>query len=321
MKYKNFPNKSSCKRFYTDPDHLGRLPEIVKEISKNCLSGEIFSHIGLFPVPDKKQIISLIDLLKDILLPGYFGHQEICRSDLEYHIGSEIFSLFDLLSDQITQSIIHDCRRYDQECSDCQKRGDQEAVKFIEKIPELQRLLSLDIKAAYNGDPAAKSYDEIVFSYPCIEAIIIYRCAHELFNAEIPLLPRVMTEYAHNITSIDIHPGATIGESFFIDHGTGVVIGETTHIGKNVKIYQGVTLGALSFPKDEKGELMRGVQRHPTIEDDVVIYANATILGGDTVIGARSVVGGNVWVTESVPSDTKVLNEKSKNLMLRKNNE
>jgi len=306
---------------YLKNDFLDKLPDTVKKISKNCLSKKVFSHIGLFPVPDKRLINSLIDLLKDIMLPGFFGHQEISESDLEYHIGNEIFSLFDILSDQITQSIVHDCRRYDQECSDCHRRGNQAALDFIEKIPHLQKLLTLDIKAAFDGDPAAKSHDEIVFSYPGLEAILIYRCAHELFESDIPLLPRIMTEYAHNITSIDIHPGASIGKSFFIDHGTGVVIGETTQIGDNVKIYQGVTLGALSFPKNEKGELMRGIKRHPTIEDNVVIYANATILGGNTVIGTHSVVGGNVWLTESIPPYTKVLNEKSKNLIIRRNNE
>jgi serine O-acetyltransferase len=174
--------------------------------------------------------------------------------------------------------------------------------------PGLREVLATDVLAAYEGDPAARSYDEIVFSYPGIFAVSVYRMAHQLFEQQIPLLPRIMTEYAHTITGIDIHPGAKIGESFFIDHGSGVVIGETTVIGKNVRIYQGVTLGALSLPKDA-GKLLRGKKRHPTIEDDVIIYAGATILGGDTVIGARSVIGGNVWITESVPADTKVLLE------------
>jgi serine O-acetyltransferase len=168
--------------------------------------------------------------------------------------------------------------------------------------------LATDVDAAYEGDPAAKSYDEIVFSYPGIFAISVYRIAHQLFEQQIPLLPRIMTEYAHSVTGIDIHPGAQIGERFFIDHGTGVVIGETTVIGNKVRIYQGVTLGALSLPKDA-GERLRGQKRHPTIEGDVIIYAGATILGGETVIGARSVIGGNVWITESVPPDTKVLLE------------
>jgi serine O-acetyltransferase len=169
--------------------------------------------------------------------------------------------------------------------------------------------LASDVRAAYEGDPAAKSYDEIVFSYPGVFAVMVYRIAHQLHIQQIPLLPRIMTEYAHSLTGIDIHPGAEIGESFFIDHGTGVVVGETCKIGRNVRLYQGVTLGALSLPRDA-GERLRESKRHPTIEDNVIIYAGATILGGDTVIGARSVIGGNVWITESVPPDTKVLLEK-----------
>ena len=167
-------------------------------------------------------------------------------------------------------------------------------------------MLSLDVTAAYEGDPAAKSHDEIIFSYPGIFALMVYRVANKLHTLGVPLLPRIMTEYAHSITGIDIHPGATIGKGFVIDHGTGVVIGETTHIGDNVRIYQGVTLGALSLPRDA-GEKLRGTKRHPTIEDGVIIYSGATILGGDTVIGAHSIVGGNVWITSPVPPNTKVV--------------
>ena len=176
-------------------------------------------------------------------------------------------------------------------------------------MPDLRKMLARDVRAAYEGDPAARSYDEIIFSYPGIFAITVYRVAHRLFEAGVPLLPRIMTEYAHNMTGIDIHPGAQIGDRFVIDHGTGVVIGETTRIGDNVRIYQGVTLGALSLPKDA-GQRLRGRKRHPTIEEDVIIYSGATILGGDTVIGARSVIGGNVWLTNSVPADTTVVMEK-----------
>lgn len=172
----------------------------------------------------------------------------------------------------------------------------------------MRKILATDVRAVYEGDPAAKGYDEIIFSYPGIFAVTVHRIAHKLFEFKVPLLPRIMSEHAHSVTGIDIHPGAEIGERFCIDHGTGVVIGETTKIGKNVRIYQGVTLGALSLPKDA-GEKLRGKKRHPTIEDDVIIYSGATILGGDTVIGARSVIGGNVWLTESVPPDTKVIME------------
>jgi serine O-acetyltransferase len=211
-----------------------------------------------------------------------------------------------MLSEQITHSIRHECFRYDQSCSECGERGQAVALQVIESVPWLRKILATDVRAAYEGDPAAKSHDEIIFAYPGIFAIMVYRTAHKLFELGVPLLPRIMTEHAHSATGIDIHPGAEIGERFVIDHGTGVVIGETTEIGDNVRIYQGVTLGALSLPKDA-GERLRGSKRHPSIEDDVIIYSGATILGGDTVIGARSVIGGNVWITESVPPDTRVI--------------
>ena len=194
----------------------------------------------------------------------------------------------------------------DNDFSEREERAHREIEIFFSKLPMVREMLEYDVQAAFDGDPAAKSLDEIIFSYPCLVAISIYRLAHELFEQGIPLIPRMMTEYAHSITGIDIHPGARIGKSFFIDHGTGVVIGETCEIGNNVKLYQGVTLGALSFPKDERGKIIRGVKRHPTIEDDVTIYAGATILGGQTIIGKGSVVGGNVWLTHSIPPYTKV---------------
>jgi serine O-acetyltransferase len=224
-------------------------------------------------------------------------------------VGQSATSLFDLLSEQICRSIRHDCLRYDLPCSDCDERGYRLSLQFLEAIPDLRKSLAADVRATYNGDPAARSHDEVIFSYPGIFAITVYRIAHLLVNLDVPLLPRIMTEYAHNITGIDIHPAAKIGKSFVIDHGTGVVIGETTEIGDNVRIYQGVTLGALSIPKGTSDEF-RGKKRHPTIEDDVIIYSGATILGGETVIGARSVIGGNVWLTDSVPPDTTVVIEK-----------
>ncbi|MDH3882401.1 MAG: serine acetyltransferase, partial [Desulfobacteraceae bacterium] len=196
-------------------------------------------------------------------------------------------------------------------CTECDEQGQKMALALLESIPSIRKTLGTDVRAVYEGDPAAKSHDEIIFSYPGIFAMTVFRVAHKLFELQVPLLPRIMTEHAHSLTGIDIHPGADIGESFVIDHGTGVVIGETTFIGKNVRIYQGVTLGALSLPKDA-GEQLRGKKRHPTIEDDVIVYSGATILGGDTVIGARSVIGGNVWITKSVPPETKVIMETPK---------
>jgi serine O-acetyltransferase len=216
--------------------------------------------------------------------------------------------LYEVLTEQIKRAISHGAKIgaagdvMDKEASEC-------AAAFLTELPRLRHLLALDVQAAYEGDPAATCRDEIIFSYPGIYAVTVYRLAHELYKMRVPLIPRIMTEHAHHRTGIDIHPGTRIGSSFFIDHGTGVVLGGTAIIGNNVKLYQGVTLGAFSFDKDGKGELVRDTKRHPTIEDDVVIYAGATILGGDTVVGRGSVIGGNVWLTHSVPPGTRVLQE------------
>jgi serine O-acetyltransferase len=285
------------------------LPGIVDDIVESCHDKECFEHIDAELIPSLRSVIEIIDRLREILFPGYFTREKIDRTNLKYQTGLSVDAVFEMLAEQITRSLRHECLRYDQPCVECVQLGYQEALRFLESIPKIRKVLATDVRAAYEGDPAAKSYDEIVFSYPGIFAITVYRIAHELFQRQIPLLPRIMTEYAHSITGIDIHPGARIGESFFIDHGTGVVIGETTVIGKNVRLYQGVTLGALSLPRDA-GERLRGKRRHPTIEDHVIIYAGATILGEKSVIGARSVIGGNVWITESVPPDTKVLLER-----------
>jgi len=285
------------------------LPHIIDDIVESCTNALCFNHVDAAVIPSKGSVIEIIEIIKDILYPGYLGQQEIDRHNLPYHIGGEVTTLFEKLSYQVSRSIIHECRRYNRLCTQCIDRGQKEAVNFLKKIPKLREILALDVRAAFDEDPAAKSYDEIIFSYPGLLAITIYRVAHELYVQDVPLIPRIMTEHAHSVTGIDIHPGAQIGERFFIDHGTGVVIGETSIIGNSVKIYQGVTLGALSFAKDEEGRLIRGTKRHPTIENDVIIYANATILGGDTVIGARSVIGGNVWITQSVPPDTMVILE------------
>ena len=229
--------------------------------------------------------------------------------NLGYYFGQEVTAFYEALAEQITLAIRHECLRHDQPCTDCLNRGHESAVAFLEELPKLRRILARDVVAAYEGDPAAKGYDEIIFSYPGVFAVTVYRIAHQLHHQGVPLIPRIMTEYAHSLTGIDIHPGAHIGERFFIDHGTGVVVGETTIIGDRVRVYQGVTLGALSLPRDSV-ERLRTAKRHPTIEDDVVIYSGATILGGETVIGARSVIGGNVWITESVPPDTRVFLKK-----------
>lgn len=285
-----------------------KLPAIAEKIIKNCNNTECYTHVDYEPIPSKESVIRIIDKLKEILFPGYFSQVKLDPVNLKYYLGQSVSELFDLISEQVALSIRHDCFRYDQPCSECVDRGNEVALVFLDSIPFIQKTLATDIRATYDGDPAAKSYDEIIFSYPGIFAITVYRIAHKFFELEVPLLPRIMTEYAHNLTGIDIHPGAKIAESFVIDHGTGVVIGETTEIGKRVRIYQGVTLGALSVPRDA-GDQLRGKKRHPTIADDVIIYAGATILGGDTVIGARSVIGGNVWITQSVPPNSKVIVE------------
>ena len=285
-----------------------KLPAIAEKIIKNSNKPECFTHVDYEPIPSKESVIKIIDKLREILFPGYFSQVKLDPINLKYYLGQSVSEIFDLISEQVALSIRHDCFRYEKPCSECVDRGNEAALAFLDSIPFIQNTLATDIRATYDGDPAAKSYDEIIFSYPGIFAITVYRVAHVFFQLEVPLLPRIMTEYAHNLTGIDIHPGAKISESFVIDHGTGVVIGETTEIGKRVRIYQGVTLGALSVPKDT-GDQLRGKKRHPTIADDVIIYSGATILGGDTVIGARSVIGGNVWITQSVPPDSKIIVE------------
>jgi serine O-acetyltransferase len=255
--------------------------------------------------------------LRSVLFPGYFNDEKLDPVNLRYYVGQTVAVLFNMLSEQISRSIRHDCMKFNLECTECTERGYENALALIESIPELQQTLSTDILAVSEGDPAAKSYDEIIFSYPGLFAVTVYRIAHKLYSLGVPLLPRIMSEYVHGETGIDIHPGAKIGERFVIDHGTGVVIGETSEIGKNVRIYQGVTIGALSVPKG-KIEEMKSQKRHPTIEDDVIIYSGSTILGGKTVIGARSVIGGNVWITESLPPDTQVLIESPRQIYRKK---
>lgn len=308
---------------YTDLEHVcefeedaiipaqeDRLKAVVSEMVRSCADGQAVDHVGAALIPSKEEIIRILGILQDILFPGFFGRQELTPSTLEFHLGNEITILFEVLSSQIARSLRHECRRLDTLCVRCIQTGREEAIRFMEMLPQLRQMLSKDVMAHYDGDPAAKSFDEIVFCYPGLYAIFIYRVAHELNARGIPLMPRIMSEHAHSVTGIDIHPGATIGSDFFIDHGTGVVVGETTRIGDRVRIYQGVTLGALSVPREsEGGTSLRGRKRHPTIEDDVTIYAQATILGGETVIGARCVIGGNVWLTSSVPPDTTVLIE------------
>ena len=289
--------------FTTENRH--QLPAIINDLVASSRDRQLFAHIDAELIPSEEKVVEIIQRTRRLLFPGYFNRQPLDDSHLEYAVGMEMTRLFEILSGEIALSIRHDCQRYDLVCTHCQERGQQEAIHFLKQLAEIRKVLTTDIQAAYDGDPAAKNIDEVIISYPGVLAITTHRIAHQLWRQEIPLLPRMMSEYAHSITGIDIHPGATIGKSFFLDHGTGVVIGETSKIGERVRVYQGVTLGALSLPKEEV-EQLRHEKRHPTIEDDVTIYAGATILGGETIIGAGSVIGGSVWITASVPSGTKV---------------
>jgi serine O-acetyltransferase len=309
---KEKPRRNQCETEIETKRHLREeIPRVVEQLVLSCEDKRCFDHVGPDHIPSRDSIVDIGLRICRILFPGYFIRSRLERFNLGYYLGQEVTDLFEILSEQIAIALRHDCFRHNLPCIACEERGRQITVDFIRKLPALRVTLATDVRAAYEGDPAAKSYDEVIFSYPGLFAVTIYRAAHELWELQVPYIPRVMSEYAHCTTGIDIHPGAHIGESFFIDHGTGVVIGETTQIGDRVRLYQGVTIGALSLPKGA-GELFRTQKRHPTIEDDVIVYSGATILGGETVIGARSVIGGNVWLVASVPPDTKVFMETPK---------
>lgn len=314
--------EEACKTsFGRDWEWRRQIPGAVDSILESFKEPDSRAHLDASPMSDESTIIEIVQLVRAIIFPGYFGRTQIEHHSLNYIIGELCLRVYDLLSVQISRAHKNDCSAFligNAECVDCDDYGRKAAVEFLKAIPRLRRLLAKDVLAAYEGDPAAKNFDEIIFCYPGLCAITIFRIAHALHTMGILIIPRIMTEYAHRITGIDIHPGAQIDESFFIDHGTGVVIGETTVIGKNVQIYQGVTLGALRFYKDENGRIIRGTKRHPTIENNVTIYAQATILGGDTVIGEGATVGGNIWLTHSIPPGSLVQNEAA-NIRLREN--
>jgi serine O-acetyltransferase len=255
-------------------------------------------------LPSRTSCIKIMQELRSLLFPGYFHLSEFSDEGIGFHVGAILDLLAIHLREQIKRGFCFGCvdEGTAKRCSD---RAEQITSAFLNRLPDVMALLGDDVQAAYEGDPAAKSPGETILCYPGVFAITNHRIAHELYNLGVPVIPRIISEDAHSATGIDIHPGAKIGRKFFIDHGTGVVIGETTIIGNRVRIYQGVTLGAKSFPLDEKGNPMKGIDRHPIIEDDVIMYAGATILGRIT-IGARSVIGGNVWLTESVPPDSSI---------------
>lgn len=302
-----------------------QLPNLTNRIVETYFEVGSINHIGHCPLPQYEAVIEILDDLKEVLYPGYRRRVGLHSGNVTYHAGDLIDGLHDKLTTQIARALQHEARvRRGEQCTpgldDFEAKGQAIAIEFLERIPGLRRLLATDVRAAYDGDPACQSLDEVIFCYPGLDAVTVYRLAHVLWDLGVPLIPRMMTEWAHKETGIDIHPGARIGDHFFIDHGTGVVIGETTDIGQHVKLYQGVTLGALSFPTDAEGNLIRGKKRHPTIEDRVVIYASATILGGTTVIGHDSVIGSSVWLTGSVEPYATVMMEKPR-LRIRAGNE
>lgn len=264
------------------------------------LQGLFHQHRDGNPLPSSKRLEEIINLSRSILFPGYFGKSQVNIDTIQYQIGVNVEKLHRLLSEQILAGLCFSCGETKNiHCNECKTEAERITTQLIAKFPELRRILGTDVTAAFNGDPAAKSTAEIISCYPVIKTLTNYRIAHELFVMGVPLIPRMMMEMAHSETGIDIHPGATIGSYFTIDHGTGVVIGETCVIGNNVKLYQGVTLGAKSFPLDEEGNPIKGIPRHPIIEDNVVIYANATVLGRIT-IGDHCVVGANTWVLQDM---------------------
>ena len=297
-------------------DYTHTLTQAVSELSDNR------SYEGLFhqykdgdPLPSGKSLRRIVELAREILFPGYFGNSTVHRRTINYHIGVNVEELFGLLTEQIQAGLCFGLENNPSE-NIIKKIPDRDtaasiAARFISKLPEIRRILATDVEAAYYGDPAATCFGEIICCYPIIRAITNYRIAHELYMLNVPLIPRIITEMAHSETGIDIHPGAQIGHHFTIDHGTGVVIGATCIIGNNVKLYQGVTLGAKSFPLDNNGNPIKGIPRHPILEDDVIVYSNATILGRVT-IGKGATVGGNIWVTENVPAGSRIVQRKNK---------
>ncbi len=289
------------------------LAQTVTELSEDSsLKGLFHEHQDGDPLPSGKVLHEIIELCRAILFPGFYGKSTVNHHTITYHIGVNIERLYNLLTEQIHAGLCFDAKETgDCACDTKREKAIDLAGQFISRLPALREVLATDVEAAYNGDPAAESYGEIISCYPIIKALSNYRIAHELLLLGVPLIPRIITEMAHSETGIDIHPAARIGHHFTIDHGTGVVIGATCIIGNHVKLYQGVTLGAKSFPLDEDGHPIKGIPRHPILEDDVIVYSNATILGRITV-GRGATVGGNIWVTEDVPAGARLVQKKYK---------
>jgi len=259
-------------------------------------------------LPSREALTRVVEDLRAVLFPGYVGSPDLTREGMRFQVGATLDRALRELQEQIRRGLCFAECPPSRDCAACDQRAEEITQAFLGRLPEVRRLLATDVQAAYEGDPAATSPDEAIFCYPGILAVTCQRLAHELYRLKVPLIPRIITEQAHSWTGIDIHPGASIGERFFIDHGTGVVIGETAVLGNNVRLYQGVTLGARSFPLDDQGHPIKGIPRHPVLEDDVIVYAGATILGRITV-GRGSVIGGNVWVTRDVPPGSRISQE------------
>jgi serine O-acetyltransferase len=305
--------------------HSEKIASAIQELSEyELLKGLCHEQIESNPMPSSTVLMEVVGLCRAILFPGYFGNASVTRQNLSFHIGINVEKLHQMLSAQISsglcfekQILAHlteDCANVPQsrkQMHEFRDRAESISAAFIAEMPQLRALLATDVLACYNGDPAAESMEEVIYCYPGIKAISNYRIAHKLLELGVPLIPRMITEMAHSETGIDIHPAATIGTHFAIDHGTGVVIGATAVIGNNVKLYQGVTLGAKSFPMDEDGHPIKGIPRHPILKDNVIVYSNATILGRIT-IGENATVGGNIWVTEDVEPNARVLQSKAK---------
>ncbi len=282
------------------------LPQLVEGVLASYRRDPRAQHLNRRFLPSRDEILEIVKLLLELFYPGYYGRQDLTDETLAFHVGNLLSTLRGKLQRQVETCLCFAAECDGRPTHPCAEEARRVAVRFLARLPAVRDALILDVQAAYDGDPAAASLDEVILAYPGMLAVTVHRVAHELNVMGVPLMPRIMSEWAHARSGCDIHPGARIGKSFFIDHSTGVVVGETTTIGSNVKLYQGVTLGALSIPRDERGRVIRDTKRHPTVEDGVTIYANATVLGGRTVIGADSVVGGSVFVTESVPPSTRV---------------
>lgn len=286
-------------------DAMAVLDAVTAELCQPSSLNGVLRPVGSGPMPSLPILREIMDRLQAAIFPGYFGKTGFDAASLRYHLAANLDSIHRLLSGQIVAGLCFACQGATEPCANCEEEGRAAALKFMRHLPEVRRKLASDAQAAYEGDPAAISPGEAIFCYPSITAMFHHRVAHELYSLKIPIIPRIIAEMAHSATGIDIHPGAKIGEDFFIDHGTGVVIGETSIIGAGCRLYQGVTLGAMSFPKNPDGTLTKGIPRHPILEDSVTVYAGATILGRIT-IGKGAIIGGNTWVTHDVPAGARV---------------